>query len=441
MNIIIEGPDATGKTTLAEKLQKKYNLDYMHLTSDTPNDLKFHSELLDKDNMVYDRFMCGEIVYPEIYHREPKMTFEEVCKVMNKIVDNNDIFIIMYASDINTLKERLIERGEINYLKEIEQQNILFQHVIYALNAFEYKNFVAVDVSNLENYDKLDKFIDEVMTKKNTINRQFRQVCRDLLEKGHPVETKTGSRGTSKELNNYMFTVDDIEDNVITLKTRDISLPYLVGEMLWYWQSRNDTEFIGKFAPLWKNITDDGKTNNSAYGYILQQKYGFNQLETIIELLKDDSKSRRAVLNINVPNQNVQSTKDEPCTIALNLFIRDGKLHCTGIMRSNDIIFGLTYDITYFTQIQKYIASRLNIPTGSYTHFATSMHFYDKDYEKIVKIANGNLDTIDDRVNLDLLLSNKMIDTLNNYVDNEFTDKKDFENKCKKLSIIRKRGL
>lgn len=441
MNVIIEGPDATGKTTLAEKLQKKYNMGYEHLTSSTPNDLKFHIDLLDKDNMVYDRFMCGELVYPEIYHREPKMTFNEVCKVMNKIVDNNDIFIIMYASDINILKERLIERGEIKYLKEIEQQNNLFQHVIYALDAFEYKNFIAVDVSNLENYDKLDKFIDEAFLKKNTLNRQFRQVCRDLLEKGHPIETKTGSRGASKELNNYMFIVDDIEDNVVTLKTRDISLPYLVGEMLWYWQSRNDTEFIGKFATLWKNITDDGKTNNSAYGYILQQKHGFNQLETIIELLKNDPTSRRAVLNINVPNQNVESTHDEPCTIALNLFIRDGKLNCTGIMRSNDIIFGLTYDITYFTQIQKYIASRLNIPTGSYTHFATSMHFYDKDYDKIVNIANGNLDTIDERVDLDLLLKDKIINKLNNYIDNEFTNKEDFKVKCKQIGIIKRRGL
>lgn len=440
MNIIIEGPDATGKTTLSEKLQKKYNLDYMHLTSETPNDLKFHLDLLDKDNMVYDRFMCGELVYPEIYHREPKMSFEDVCKVMNKIIDNNDIFIMMYASDINVLKERLIERGELNYLKEIEQQNELFTKIIYTLQVFEYKNFIPVDVSKVENYDKLDVIIDEIIVKKNTLNRQYRQVCRDLLNDGHPIETKTGSRGASKELNNYMFTVDDIEDNIVTLKTRDISLPYLIGEMLWYWQSRNDTEFIGKFAPLWKNITDDGVTNNSAYGYILQQKYGFNQLETIIDLLKEDPTSRRAVLNINVPNKNVGPTHDEPCTIALNLFIRDGKLNCTGIMRSNDVIFGLTYDITYFTQIQKYVASRLNVPVGSYTHFATSMHFYDKDYDKIVKIANGNLDTINNRVDLDLLLSNKMINTLNDYVDNEFTDKKEFENKCKKLGIIKKRG-
>lgn len=438
MNIILESPDACGKTTLAEKLQKKYGMGYYHCTAKTPNDFKFHSDLLDKDNMVYDRFMCGEYVYPKIYNRPPKMTLEEIVKIMQKIVDNNDMLIIMYASDLNTLKERLIARGELNYLKEIEEQNKLFQEIAHILEVFEYKNFVTVDVSKLENYEKLDNFIDEAMGKK-TMNIQYRQACRDLLEKGHPVESPNAPRGNSKELNNYMFTVDDIDDNVITLKTRDISLTYLAAELLWYWQSRNDVDFIGKFAKLWKRISDDGITNNSAYGYILQEKHGFNQIETIINLLKVDPTSRRAVLNINVPNPNVATTKDEMCTIALNFFIRDGKLHCTGIMRSNDIIFGLTYDITYFTQLQKYIASRLGIPTGSYTHFTTSMHCYDRDYEKVKSIAEGNLETIEDRLDIDYLLTDKNIKLLNNYVDNEFTSKEDFAEKCKSLGIIRKR--
>ena len=438
MNVILDGPDATGKTTLAEKLQKKYGMGFVHSDAHAPNDLKYHMDLLDRDNMVYDRFMCGEFVYPEIYGRKPKMTFEEICQVMQKIIDNNDIYIIMYASDINTLKERLIARGELNYLKEIEQQNELFMKAIYCLDVYEYKHFIAVDVSKPENYEKLDNYIDRVMGQK-TMNIQYRQTCKDLLEKGHPVESPNASRGNSFELNNYMFTVDDIDDNVITLKTRNTSLTYLAAELLWYWQSRNDVDFIGKFAKLWSRISDDGKTSNSAYGYLLQEKHGFNQIETIIELLQKDPSSRRAVMNLNVPNPNVATTKDEICTICLNYFIRDGKLNCTGMMRSNDIIFGLTYDITYFTQLQKYIARRLGIPTGSYTHFATSIHGYDRDYEKIKNIAYGDLTTVDERLDIDWLLTQKNMTEMTNYVDNEFTSKEDFTAKCKKLGIIRKR--
>lgn len=52
---------------------------------------------------------------------------------------------------------------------------------------------------------------------------------------------------------------------------------------------------------MWNKLSDDGITANSAYGYILQKKHGFNQIEKIIELLKVDPYSRRAVMNINVP--------------------------------------------------------------------------------------------------------------------------------------------
>ena len=45
MNIILEGPDAVGNTTLAEKLKNKYNMDIIHSTSKTRNDLNYHIDI------------------------------------------------------------------------------------------------------------------------------------------------------------------------------------------------------------------------------------------------------------------------------------------------------------------------------------------------------------------------------------------------------------
>lgn len=188
----------------------------------------------------------------------------------------------------------------------------------------------------------------------------------------------------TKEINNYRATLYNINQNVINI--RGISKRYLAAELLWYLCGRNDVEFIGKYASLWGRISDDGKTNNSAYGYILQKKHGFNQIEKMIELLKVDPYSRRAVININVPNKNVIETKDEMCTICLQFLIRDNKLNCTAVMRSNDAFTGTVYDVTYFTLIQKYIADALGIDYGSYTHIAISMHLYNRHYDKATQI-------------------------------------------------------
>lgn len=434
MNIIIEGPDATGKTTLATKLVNKYNMNLMHLSSSTPNDYTFHDKLLNKENMVYDRFFMGELVYPEIYHRQPKLTFDESLKLMNKIVSNNDLFIVLYASDIDTLKNRLIARGgnELKYLDEIEKQNELFVKMAWCFKAFEYENFVCVDISDEKNYELLDNLIDTKIKNNVEINILYRNICKDLIENGEHVN------GT-KEINNYTFTLKNIKNNIVTLQSRDISLTYCAAEMLWYWTGRNDTEFIGKFASMWNRITDDGKTNNSAYGYLLQYKHGFNQIEKVIELLQKDPNSRRAFININLPNKNVIETKDEMCTIGLQFYIRDGKLNCTGIMRSNDIYFGLTYDIVYFTYLQSYIAKRLNIECGTYTHFATSMHYYDRDEDKIEAIAYSDLTQLDESLDIDKLLEHQT--ELCNYVDNDFTNKSEFKKVLKQKGIINEKRI
>lgn len=434
MNIIIEGPDATGKSTLAIKVLNKYKMtSIIHSTSSTRNDYTYHADLLDAHECaVFDRFHIGEMIFPEIYKREGKLTFEEFSALNKKIIDNHDMLIILYTSDLKVLEDRLIERGEYNYLDEIKEQNELFAKYAYILDVYEYNLFKFVDISKPGAYDELDEWIDSHYNKK-TINVAYRQICRDLMERGHVMETKN-LRGNTLELCNYMFTIDDLNDDCVTLITGKSNLTYLAAELLWYNSARNDLDFIGKFSQVWAKVSDDGKTSNSAYGYILQKKHGFDQIGKIIELLKYDPYSRRAVLNINVPNENVITTKDEPCTVCIDFQIRDGKLHCTVVMRSNDVYFGLRNDLSYFIYLQKYVASQLNVPVGTYTHFAMSMHVYDRDFNIIKNVAYGTLDS--DKYVLDVNALIKNQDKLIAWVDDEFTNKDDFETMLIDLGVI-----
>ena len=433
MNIILEGPDAIGKSTLAEKLKNKYGMSIVNSTSKTRNDFYYHIDLLDyRENTVFDRFHVGEMVYPEIYGRECKLSLDDFISINKRIVDNHDMIIIFYTSDINILKERLIERGELNYLEEIEQQNKLFLKWASIIDVHDYKLFKLVDIAKDSAYDALDNWIDRYFNETN-VNIAYRKVCRDLIEKGHIMET-SNIRGNTRELCNYSFTIDDINSGLITLKTGKCNLNYIAGETLWYWNSRNDVEFISKFSTLWSKLSDDGITNNSAYGYILQEKYGFNQIETIINLLNKDKYSRRAVLNLNVPNPWVIDTKDEICTICLIYQIRDNKLHCTCVMRSNDVKFGTRNDLGYFLMLQRYIADRLNVDYGTYTHFAASIHVYDRDYDFVKNVAYGTMETEDYTIDFDRLIYNN--DFLIDYIDNKWVNKEEFTNLLKEKGII-----
>jgi thymidylate synthase len=147
-----------------------------------------------------------------------------------------------------------------------------------------------------------------------------------------------------------------------------------------------------------------------------------------------DPYSRRAVLNVNVPNENVIDTRDEPCTICLNYQIRNGKLQCTCVMRSNDVNFGLRNDLGFFIYLQKYIAKRLGVGVGSYTHFAMSIHFYDKDFKMIKDIAYGTNESDDECLDIEMLINNK--DELIDYIDNKFIDKDSFTMLLREYGII-----
>ena len=211
-----------------------------------------------------------------------------------------------------------------------------------------------------------------------SMNDIYRQLCGKISVQG---QEAAGTR----ELLDSGFTLLDITDNIATART-GYSIPYMLGELAWYFTGRDDVEFISKFSSFWRRISDDGVTNRSAYGAIVFNRYGFDQAAQVIDTLKRDPYSRRAVINFNVPNPERLETKDEICTIALVFELRGGKLDCTGIMRSNDIWLGTPYDVVFFTELQKHIANELGVGYGKYTHFAVSLHAYGKDIDRVREV-------------------------------------------------------
>lgn len=208
-----------------------------------------------------------------------------------------------------------------------------------------------------------------------SMNDIYRQLCGKISVQGHDVA------GT-KELLNSGFTLLDITDNIATART-GYSLPYMLGGLAWYFTGRDDVEFISKFSSFWEHIGDDGVTNRSAYDAIVFNRYGFDQAAQVIDTLKHDPYSRRAVIHFNVPNTERFETEDEIFTIALVFELREGKLDCTGIMRSDDVWLGTPYDVVFFTELQKHIANKLGVAYGKYTHFAVSLHAYTEDIDRV----------------------------------------------------------
>lgn len=162
--------------------------------------------------------------------------------------------------------------------------------------------------------------------------------------------------------------------------TRSMNMRYAVGEFLWYMSARNTLKSIQNITSAWDRMSDDGETVNSNYGYCIAYKYGFNQLDYVYNLLKENPNTRQAVIHIKTADE--KPSKDVNCTVCLQFFIRNNKLHLTTYMRSNDLWMGFPYDVFQFTNLQIMLAMSLGIEIGTYTHIAGSLHLYARNVKE-----------------------------------------------------------
>lgn len=104
-----------------------------------------------------------------------------------------------------------------------------------------------------------------------------------------------------------------------------------------------------------------------------------NQYEFVINELKRNPYSRRAVMDI----RSLEDVGNPECSCwqHAQYFIRENKLHCKILFRSNDACKATFMNAFALIQLQKRIADELGVEMGTYTHRANSFHCYERDFE------------------------------------------------------------
>jgi thymidylate synthase len=127
-----------------------------------------------------------------------------------------------------------------------------------------------------------------------------------------------------------------------------------------------------------------------------RERYGpriVAQVEGAVRHLVDDPDTREAIVMLQPPRtREADGGRDFPCTTSIQFLLRDGLLHMTVAMRSNDVWHGLSGDAWMFGQLQETLAWVLGAEVGAYVHHAASLHLYDRDLAKVDDLhpADGN---------------------------------------------------
>ena len=136
----------------------------------------------------------------------------------------------------------------------------------------------------------------------------------------------------------------------------------------------------------------DFEVERGKWAYTYHSRYA-DQYQFILDELRRDPWSRRAVMDIRTPDD--IGSADPACWQHVQYFIRDGELHSKVLFRSNDACKAAFMNAFALIFLQRRIAQELGLKVGTYTHRANSFHAYARDFEALAAFVKRYTDRED----------------------------------------------
>lgn len=261
------------------------------------------------------------------------------------------------------------------------------------------------------------------MKKYNNIHEAYLGSLADVYDHPDHVAEPRGQR--TREKLNYQFMILDPKPETIVTQDPErnkVIADYTAKEVALYDSCSNKAEDFGRASKFWLKLANPDETVNSAYGYLIWKnkshghksfevdaaavanpKITWQELDEIDEnnmrtpwewaklSLEKDKDTRQALLRFSLPEHQWVGNKDQTCTLHGIFLIRENKLNLTITMRSNDLTLGLVYDLPWFVGLMHRMRDELqgtypDLEIGTYTHYVHSLHIYDRDEDKILKM-------------------------------------------------------
>ncbi|MFH1426713.1 MAG: thymidylate synthase [Candidatus Kerfeldbacteria bacterium] len=126
-------------------------------------------------------------------------------------------------------------------------------------------------------------------------------------------------------------------------------------------------------------------TLSYTYGMRMRDFGGKDQIASIIEKLKKEPWSRRAVgvlWNVDTDDE----SEHPPCLNLVQAVVKYDKLHVTAYLRSNDMFRAWPENTLAFRTLQKEIADAIGLEMGPLTTISGSAHIYQESYVQVQDI-------------------------------------------------------
>lgn len=145
-----------------------------------------------------------------------------------------------------------------------------------------------------------------------------------------------------------------------------------------------DKDFLYNFVNSFLDPKDSKQFYSRLFQYKISDNKSIDQINEVIKKLKKVWYSRRCVVDLWDVSRDM-SVSLPPSLTSLQVSIRNNLLNMTVYFRSNNAWKYALPDMISLISLQKYIANKINVEIGFYTHFAYSYHIYRSDLKSALQ--------------------------------------------------------
>lgn len=240
----------------------------------------------------------------------------------------------------------------------------------------------------------------------NHDENQYLNLIKDITENGY----KSAGRGGSFTRSLFGKTMEfSLENDVIPLfTTKKVFFRGVVEELLWIlrgetnvqhlkekkiniWNGHSSREFLdsrgltaypeGDIGPLYGfQLRHAGAQYVNCYTNYHNQ--GIDQLDLLINNLRNEPRSRRHVINMwNVADLDKMSLT--PCHTLFQMYIDDKGLSCLLYQRSADVGLGVPFNVASYSILTRIIAQTIGVKAHKFIHQMGDVHIYEDHIKPI----------------------------------------------------------
>jgi thymidylate synthase len=232
--------------------------------------------------------------------------------------------------------------------------------------------------------------------------KQYSQALQFILDNGKDKSDRTGV-GT-RSVFGYQMRFD-LKEGFPATTTKKLAWKSVVSELLWFLEGSGDERRLAEIlhgtrdadkktiwtanaeADYWKSKARYEGDLGRVYGVQWRRwsnylAYNFDQIQTLIDGLKQDPSSRRHIVSAWNPGELDQMALP-PCHVLSQFDVTDGKLSCQMYQRSCDMFLGVPFNIASYSLLTHILASECGFDVGEFVWVGGDCHIYNNHFDAV----------------------------------------------------------